>query len=52
LRFVGGSVDKNDSEVYRAKWFSTSYALQILTYVKEKRILKKAMAMLGKTGDF
>jgi 8-oxo-dGTP diphosphatase len=50
LRHVEGSPNKHDSEVYRVKWFSTSDALQILTYVKERKILEKATAMLRKNG--
>jgi 8-oxo-dGTP pyrophosphatase MutT (NUDIX family) len=50
FRLVGGSLDMHDSEAYMVKWFSISDALKILTYVKERKILEKAMAMLGKNG--
>jgi hypothetical protein len=48
---VGGSTDLHDSEVYRVKWFSISDALQVLTYVKEREILAKAMKMIRKGGN-
>jgi len=51
LKLVGGSTDSHDSEVYRVKWFSISDALQVLTYVKEREILAKAMKMLRKGGN-
>ena len=50
LRYVGGSTDQHDSEVYGVKWFSTSDALQILTFVKERQILQQALAMLKTKG--
>jgi len=48
FRFVEGSVDKHDSEFDTVKWFSTTKALQILTYAKERKILEKAIAMIRK----
>jgi 8-oxo-dGTP pyrophosphatase MutT (NUDIX family) len=51
LKLVGGSTDLHDSEAYRVKWFSIFDALQILTYVKEREILAKAIEMLRKMGN-
>ena len=52
FRYVGGSVDMHDSEVQRAKWFSSSNAFQILTYVKEKEVLAKATEMIRRVVNF
>jgi len=46
LKYVGGSVSNHDCEADSVKWFPTSKALQVLTYVNEKRIFKKAKEML------
>jgi 8-oxo-dGTP pyrophosphatase MutT (NUDIX family) len=45
LRHVCGSVDKNDSEVYRVEWFFYFWWSSNFTHIKES-ILEKAMAML------
>jgi 8-oxo-dGTP pyrophosphatase MutT (NUDIX family) len=46
LEYVAGSVSDHDYEADKVKWFSTSKALQVLTYVNERRILRKAEEML------
>ena len=46
LKSVGGSVKNHDFEADRVRWFSISEALQVLTYVNEIRILKKAEEIL------
>lgn len=51
LKFVGGSVRDHDSEADRVKWFHTSQALRVLTYVNERNILRKAEEMLKKDSN-
>lgn len=46
LKYITGSTDDHDFEVDKVKWFPISEGLRILTYPNEKRILKKANAML------
>ena len=46
LKCVGGSVRNHDFEADRVKWFRTSEALRVLTYVNERKILRKAEEML------
>ena len=46
LKSVGGSMSNHDYEADRVKWFPISEALRILTYVNERRILKKAEEIL------
>lgn len=46
LKYITGSTDDHDFEVDTVKWFPISEGLRILTYPNEKRILKKANAML------
>lgn len=48
LKYVGGSVRDHDFEADRVKWFPTSEALQVLTYVNERNVLRKAEEMLKK----
>jgi len=48
LKNVGGSVTNHDFEADRVRWFPISEALQVLTYVNEIRILKKAEKFLKK----
>ncbi len=46
LKYVGGSVSDHDFEADKVRWFSISDALQVLTYVNERKILGKAQKML------
>jgi len=46
LKYAGGSVRDHDFEADRVKWFTTSEALRVLTYVNERKILRKAEKML------
>lgn len=46
LKYVGGSVRDHDSEADRVKWFRISEALRVLTYVNERKILRKTEEML------
>jgi len=46
LKYVGGSVRDHDFEADKVKWFPTSEALRVLTYVNERKILRKAEEML------
>ena len=46
LKHIGGSVSNHDFEADRVKWFPISEAFQVLTYVNERRILRKAEEML------
>ena len=46
LQFVGGSVSDHDYEADSVKWFSTSEAVRLLTYVNERRICRKAEKIL------
>ena len=48
LKYVGGSVRDHDSEADRVKWFRTSEAFRVLTYVNERNVLRKAEEMLKK----
>ena len=51
LKYVGGSVSDHDFEADKVKWFPISGALQVLTYVNERRILDKAERMLKRKGN-
>jgi len=51
LKYVGGSVSNHDFEVDKVKWFPISEAFQILTYVNEKKILRKAEEMLRRESN-
>jgi 8-oxo-dGTP pyrophosphatase MutT (NUDIX family) len=46
LKHVGGSVRDHDSEADRVKWFRTSEAFRVLTYVNERNVLRKAEEIL------
>lgn len=46
LKYVGGSTVAHDSEADKVRWFPISEAIQVLTYVNEKRMLRKAKRML------
>lgn len=46
LKYAGGSVHNHGAEVDKVKWFSISEAFSLLKYDDEKKILKKAEAML------
>lgn len=46
LKFVGGSTDDHDSEMDKVKWFPISDAVRVLTYVNERKIMRKALKML------
>ena len=46
LKFVGGSIEAHDSEMDKVKWFPISDAIRVLTYVNERKIMKKAVKML------
>lgn len=48
LKYVRGSLSNHDFEADRVKWFPISEALQILTYVNERRILKEAEEILNR----
>lgn len=47
LRYVRGSITAHDSEAEKVSWFPLSRANEILTYVNEKRILRKAESLLS-----
>jgi 8-oxo-dGTP pyrophosphatase MutT (NUDIX family) len=47
LKYVGGSVRYHDFEADRVKWFPVPEALQVLTYVNERKIMRKAKRMLS-----
>jgi len=51
LKYICGSVRHHDLEADKVKWFSISEALEILTYINEKRILKKAEEMLKRKSN-
>jgi len=46
LKFVGGSIEAHDSEMDKVKWFPISDAIRVLTYVNERKIMRKAVKML------
>jgi 8-oxo-dGTP pyrophosphatase MutT (NUDIX family) len=46
LKFIGGSMDAHDSEMDKVKWFPISDAVKVLTYVNERKIMRKALKML------
>jgi len=46
LKFVGGSMDAHDSEMDKVKWFPVSDAVKVLTYVNERKIMRKALKMI------
>jgi 8-oxo-dGTP pyrophosphatase MutT (NUDIX family) len=46
LKYVGGSIRDHDFEADKVRWFSTPEALQVLTYVNERKILRKAEKVL------
>jgi 8-oxo-dGTP diphosphatase len=48
LEYSEGSMDNHDSEVDKVEWFSISKTLQILAYVNERKILRKAKNMVKK----
>lgn len=51
LKYVGGSLSNHDFEADKVKWFPISEALEILTYVNERKILKKAKEMLKRESN-
>jgi len=51
LKYICGSVSHHDLEADKVKWFSISEALEILTYINEKRILKKAEEILKRKSN-
>jgi 8-oxo-dGTP pyrophosphatase MutT (NUDIX family) len=51
LKYVGGSVSNHDFEADRVKWFPISEAFQNLTYVNERKMLKKAEEMLRRESN-
>jgi 8-oxo-dGTP pyrophosphatase MutT (NUDIX family) len=51
LKYVEGSVSNHDFEADRVKWFPISEAFQVLTYVNERKILKKAEEMLRRESN-
>ena len=46
LRHTGGSITAHDSEADKVRWFPISEAVKVVTYVNEKRMLRKAERML------
>jgi 8-oxo-dGTP pyrophosphatase MutT (NUDIX family) len=46
LKYVGGCITAHDSEADKVKWFPIPEAIRTLTYVNEKRILRKAKRIL------
>ena len=46
LKLVGGSIEAHDSEMDKVKWFPISDAIRVLTYVNERKIMRKAVEML------
>ena len=46
VKYVGGSIRDHDFEADRVKWFPVSEALRVLTYVNERKIMRKAEGML------
>lgn len=51
LKHVGGSVSDHDFEADKVRWFPIPEALKILTYVNERRILRKAEKMLKRESN-
>jgi 8-oxo-dGTP pyrophosphatase MutT (NUDIX family) len=47
IKYVGGSIRDHDFEADRVKWFPVPEALQVLTYVNERKIMRKAKGMLS-----
>jgi len=47
IKYVGGSIRDHDFEADRVKWFPVPEALQVLTYVNERKIMRKAKRMLS-----
>jgi len=47
IKYVGGSIRDHDFEADRVKWFPVPEALRVLTYVNERKIMRKAKGMLS-----
>lgn len=46
LKFIKGDTAKHDNEVCEARWFKIERAIDTVTYISEKKILKKAKDIL------
>lgn len=51
LKYTDGSVNNHDSEADKVRWFPISKALEVLTYVNERRILRKAQKILRRQSN-
>jgi 8-oxo-dGTP pyrophosphatase MutT (NUDIX family) len=47
LKYVKGDVRNHDNEVNEARWFEIGEAVKVLEFDSEKKVVEKAMEMLG-----
>jgi 8-oxo-dGTP pyrophosphatase MutT (NUDIX family) len=47
LKYVKGDVRNHDNEVNEARWFEIGEAVKVLAFDSEKKVVEKAMEMLG-----
>jgi 8-oxo-dGTP pyrophosphatase MutT (NUDIX family) len=48
LKYVKGDVRNHDHEVNQARWYEIEEAVEVLAFDSEKKVVEKAMEMLGR----